>query len=155
MPYMTNGTLDATDQSILDILIADSRASLREIGARIGLSAPAVRDRIRRLEDQGVIEGFTVRVNRRALGFALEAVLRVEPLPGRLRRVETILQAMPEITECAVVTGEDCFVARLVLRDIADLDRLLAPLHDIAKTRTSIVHRQPVPPRAPPFRQGP
>lgn len=143
---------DKTDQAILDILIADSRTSLREIGARTGLSAPAVRDRIRRLEDQGTIEGFTIRLNNRALGFVLEAVLRVEPLPGRLRRVEAILREMPEITECSVVTGEDCFVARLVMRDIAELDRLLSPLHDIAKTKTSIVHRQPVPSRAPPFR---
>ncbi len=142
---------DETDQQILTLLLVDSRLSLRAIGAEIGLSAPAVRDRVLRLQDLGVIEGFTIRLNSRALGFALEAVLRVEPLPGKLRMVEQILQEMPNITECSVVTGDDCFVARLVLREIGDLDPLLTPLHDIAKTRTSIVHRQPVTPRPPPL----
>ena len=89
-------------------------------------------------------------MNTRTLGFALEAALRVEPLPGKLRAVEKALQEMTEIVECSVVTGEDCFVARLVMREIGDLDRLLGPLHDISRTKTSIVHRQPVPPRRAP-----
>lgn len=147
---MIRTTLDAADRAILDLLLDDSRISLRALGARIGLSAPAVRDRILRLEDVGIIEGFSIRLNARALGFPLEAVLRVAPLPGRLRKVEATLQAMPEVVECSVVTGEDCFVARLVMRDVSELDRLLGPLHDMARTRTSIVHRQPVPPRRPP-----
>lgn len=143
-------SLDAVDCAILDLLFRDSRASLRTIGAQVNLSAPAVRDRILRLEDIGVIEGFGIRLNARALGFALEAILRVDPLPGKLRLVEKALQDMPEIVECSVVTGEDCFVARLLLREIGEIDRLLGPLHDIARTKTSIVHRQPVPPRRPP-----
>lgn len=143
-------SLDAVDCAILDLLFQDSRASLRTIGAQVNLSAPAVRDRILRLEDIGVIEGFGIRLNARALGFALEAILRVDPLPGKLRLVEKALQDMPEIVECSVVTGEDCFVARLLLREIGEIDRLLGPLHDIARTKTSIVHRQPVPPRRPP-----
>lgn len=148
---MTKNSVDATDRKILDLLLQDSRISLRAIGAEVGLSAPAVRDRVLRLEDLGVIDSFTIRLNPRALGFALEAVLRVEPLPGKVKVVERILSDMPEIVECSVVTGDDCFVARMVLRDVGDLDRLLGPLHDVARTRTSIVHRQPVPPRRPPF----
>jgi Lrp/AsnC family transcriptional regulator, leucine-responsive regulatory protein len=148
---MAKQDLDDTDRAIIDLLLDESRKSLRAIGAEVGLSAPAVRDRILRLEDVGIIEGFSIRLNARALGFSLEAVLRVEPLPGKLRVVERALQDMPEIVECSVVTGEDCFVARLVLRDVSELDRLLGPLHDIARTKTSIVHRQPVPPRRPPF----
>ena len=148
---MGKDSLDGTDRQILDLLLQDSRLSLRAIGAAVGLSAPAVRDRVLRLEDVGIIESFSIRLNPRALGFTLEAVLRVEPLPGKLKAVERILSEMPEIVECSVVTGEDCFVTRMVLRDVAELDRLLGPLHDVARTRTSIVHRQPVPPRRPPF----
>jgi Lrp/AsnC family leucine-responsive transcriptional regulator len=151
MPNMNTRALDDADRAILDLLLDDSRISLRTIGAQIGLTAPAVRERILRMEDAGVIEGFTVRLNSRALGFQLEAVLRVEPLPGEMRSVEQILQAMPEVVDCCVVTGEDCFVARLVLRDISDLDRVLGPLHEKARTKTSIIHRQPVPPRRPPI----
>lgn len=148
---MSRATLDDTDRQIIDLLLDDCRQSLRTIAADIGLSAPAIRDRILRLEDIGVIEAFSVRLNARALGFSLEAVLAVEPLPGKLRAVEQVLYELPEVVECVVVTGEDCFVARLVLKDVSDLDRLLGPLHDIARTKTSIVHRQPIPPRRPPF----
>ncbi len=151
LPYMTQHILDATDRAIIDLLLDDCRISLRTIAVQVNLSAPSVRDRILRLEDVGIIEGFSIRVNARALGFALEAVLRVEPLPGKLRSVEKLLQDMPEIVDCCVVTGEDCFVARLVLRDVGELDRLLGPLHAVARTKTSIVHRQPVPPRRPPI----
>lgn len=151
MAYIPKSDLDESDRAIIDLLLEDSRISLRAIGAQVGLTAPAVRDRILRLEDRGVIERFSVRLNAKALGFSLAAILRVEPLPGRLHAVEKTLRDMPEIVECCVVTGEDCFVARLLLREIADLDRLLAPLHDMARTKTSIVHRQPVPPRRPPF----
>lgn len=148
---MTKNSVDATDRKILDLLLQDSRISLRAIGAEVGLSAPAVRDRVLRLEDVGIIDSFSIRLNPRALGFTLEAVLRVEPLPGKMKLVERILSDMPEIVECSVVTGDDCFVARMVLRDVAELDRLLGPLHDVARTKTSIVHRQPVPPRRAPF----
>lgn len=149
--YLSKYALDDVARAIPDLLLRDARISLRALGDRIGVSAPAVRERIRRLEDAGIIEGFTIRLNPRALGFVLEASLRVEPLPGKLRQVESLLEAMPEVLERAIVTGEDCFVARIVLRAIGDLDRLLMPLHDMARTKTRIVHRQPVPLRRPPF----
>ncbi|QSF54787.1 Lrp/AsnC family transcriptional regulator [Brevundimonas fontaquae] len=148
---MSRSTLDDIDRRIIDLLIEDCRMSLRAIGADVGLTAPAVRDRILRLEDTGVIEAFSVRLNARALGFVLEAILTVEPLPGKLAAVEQVLREIPEVVDCVVVTGEACFVSRFVLKDVSDLDRLLGPLHDIARTRTSIVHRKPIPPRRPPF----
>lgn len=151
MAYMSRSTLDDIDRRIIDLLIEDCRMSLRAIGADVGLTAPAVRDRILRLEDTGVIEAFSVRLNARALGFVLEAILTVEPLPGKLAAVEQVLREIPEVVDCVVVTGEACFVSRFVLKDVSDLDRLLGPLHDIARTRTSIVHRKPIPPRRPPF----
>lgn len=77
--------------------------------------------------------------------------MRVEPSLGRMRAVEKLLKDMPEIIECSVAAGEDCFVARLVLREIGDLDLLHGPLHVMARTKTSIVHRQQVPPRRPPM----
>lgn len=144
--------LDPIDRQLLDALSASARVSLRQLGELVDLSAPAVRDRIRRLEDEGVIEGFTIRLNHRRLGYTLEAFVRIEPLPGRLKEVEQALQRIPEIIHCAVVTGEDCFIARVVLRDIDDLSRLLDPLHDKARTRSSIVKSVPVPIRNAPYR---
>ena len=148
---MVSAVIDDTDRVILDSLIADCRISLRALASRAGLSAPAVRERIRRMEEMGVIEGFTIGVDARALGFPLEAIVRLEPLPGKLRQVERALQAMPQILECSEVTGEDCFFARMVLRDIDDLGRLLDPLHTMARTNTSIVKRTPVARRRPPI----
>ncbi len=148
---MSKSALDDIDRRIIDLLLDDCRMSLRTIGTDVGLTAPAVRDRILRLEDTGIIEAFSVRLNARALGFLLEAILTVQPLPGKLQAVEHALRDIPEVVDCVVVTGEDCFVARFVLKDVSDLDRLLAPLHDIARTKTSIVHRKPIPPRRPPF----
>ena len=137
---MSQSALDDIDRRIIDLLIDDCRMSLRALGNDVGLTAPAVRDRILRLEDTGIIEAFSVRLNARALGFL-----------GKLQAVEHALRDIPEIVDCVVVTGEDCFVARFVLKDVGDLDRLLGPLHYIARTKTSIVHRKPIPPRRPPF----
>ena len=87
--------MDARDRQILSLLGIDARRSLRDIGAAVGLSAPAVRDRILRLQQAGVITGFTVDLDLRALGYALEAVVRVEPLPGQLARVRRLLEETP------------------------------------------------------------
>src|SRR5690606_23010549 len=88
MPNTTKIDLDHIDCKLLDALSADARTSLRQLGELVGLSAPAVRDRIRRLEDEGVIESFTIRLNHQRLGYALEAFVRIEPLPGRLKEIE-------------------------------------------------------------------
>lgn len=151
---MSDLSLDPRDRRILSLLGADARRSLRDIGAAVGLSAPAVRDRILRLQQAGVITGFTVEVDPRALGYTLEAVVRIEPLPGQLSRVRRLLEETPEVTECLGVTGEDCFVARIALRDIAALDRVLGPLHDLARTSTSLVKTTPIARRPPPIPTG-
>lgn len=143
--------LDVRDRAIIDELLTDSRASGQTLGARVGLSPPAVRERVRRLEEDGVIEGFTIEVGPRGLGYNLEAIVRIEPLPGKLHIVEHAIQSMPEVIHCDAVTGDDCFVARIVLRDIQDLNRVLNPLHDKARTNTSIVKGTPVQRRRPPF----
>ncbi len=142
---------DSTDRLILAILTADARVGLREIGARVGLSAPAVRERIRRMEDDGTIRAFTIDLGIQALGYLTEAIVRIQPLPGRLTEVESIVREIPEVTACDIVTGDDCLVVRLALRSLDDLDRLLEPIHRIAATSTGIVKRSPVQRRAPPL----
>lgn len=151
---MKKVALDARDRAIIDGLLEDSRASQQSLATRAGITPPAVRERVRRLEDEGVIEAFTIEVGARSLGYTLEAIVRIEPLPGKLHIVERALQDTPEVIQCDTVTGDDCFIARMVLRDIQDLNRLLEPLHDKARTNTSIVKGNPVPRRRPPFWRG-
>lgn len=145
--------LDQADLLILAQLVADSRISLRNLGELAKLSAPSVRERVRQMEDGGVITAFTAEIEWRHLGYGLQAIARVEPVPGKLKEVERLLRETPQVVQCDCVTGDDCFVIRLMLRDIADLDEVLGPLHAIAKTSTAMVKSTPVPLRAPPFPQ--
>ncbi|WP_164157059.1 Lrp/AsnC family transcriptional regulator [Sandarakinorhabdus rubra] len=147
-------SLDAANRLILDALMADSRTSLRTLAEQAGLSAPAVRERIRQLEEAGVILGYTAQVSWAALGYGLEAIVRIEPLPGRLREVERALREMPQIVQCDAVTGDDCFIARVVLRDVGDLDGVLDPLHVLARTSTAVIKKATIPLRAPPYPDG-
>lgn len=144
-------TLDAIDRAILAALAQDARMATSELARQIGLSAPATADRVRRLQQQGVIAGFTVELDPRALGYTLQAIVRVKPLPGQLHLVEELLQRIPEFVECDKVTGEDCFICRLYLRTIAHLDSILAKVTDRAETNTAIVKSTPVPRRLPPL----
>ena len=117
--------IDNIDRAILACLAEDARISLKVLSARVGLTSPSTAERVKRLEERGVIQGYGARVNLAALGYTLQALVRVRPLPGLLQKVDKYIQAMPECIECDKVTGEDCFVMRLVVRDIAQLDTLL------------------------------
>lgn len=132
-------TLDRIDRQIITALDADGRATLAEIGALVDLSGPAVGERIRRLRDTGVIEGFTLRIDPAALGYTLEAIVRIKPRSKQLHMVEQMIRDESRFTACDRVTGEDCFIARLALMSVGELDGILLPLHERAETHTSVV----------------
>jgi Lrp/AsnC family leucine-responsive transcriptional regulator len=104
---------DEIDQIIIAALMEDSRRSLKALARISGLSAPSVADRLRRLEERGVLTGYTVNIDPRLFGYMLQAIVRIRPLPGHLHTVQRQIQAIAEFTECDKVTGDDCFVARL------------------------------------------
>ena len=135
MPKM----LDRIDRQIIATLDVDGRATLAEIGGQVGLSGPAVGERIRRLREDGVIEGFTLRIDPAALGYTLEAIVRIKPRSRQMHLVEQMIRDEPRFTTCDRDTGEDCFVARLALMSVGELDDILLPLHERAETHTSIV----------------
>ncbi|MGP2450730.1 Lrp/AsnC family transcriptional regulator [Pantoea stewartii subsp. indologenes] len=142
--------MDEADLHIIALLTLNSRQPLKRLAAEVGLSSPAVAERLRRLEEKGVIYGYTVDVDPVKLGYPLQALVRINPLPGTLRRVEQLILSIPEFVECDRVTGEDCFVGRLYIRSIEDLDIILEPFHELSRTNTSIVKAQPVRRRLPP-----
>lgn len=147
----TAAALDEIDRLLLAALAEDARASVAELAKHIGLSAPSTSERLRRLETQGVIGGYTVQIDPRALGYTLQAIVRVKPLPGQLHLVEDVLRRIPEFVECDKVTGDDCFIARLYLHSIDQLDEILAKVTERAETSTAIVKSTPVPRRLPPL----
>ena len=146
-----NIDLDAVDARILSALAADARVSVAELARFVGLSAPSAAERIKRLEESGVIEGYAASIDPRALGLTVAAWMRVRPVPGELNTVANILRSMPEIVECDRVTGEDCFVARAHLRSIEDLERLIDQIIPHAMTTTSIIQSTLVKRRPPPI----
>jgi Lrp/AsnC family transcriptional regulator, leucine-responsive regulatory protein len=143
--------LDDTDRALLSALADDARQPVSELARSIGLSAPATADRLRRLEASGVIGRFTVQIDPRALGYTLQAIVRVKPLPGQLHLVEEVIRRIPEFVECDKVTGDDCFICRLYLRTIEQLDEILSKVTERAETSTAIVKSTPVPRRLPPL----
>lgn len=147
--------LDPIDQRILEVLRDDARISLKELAGRVGLSSPSVSERLRRLEERGVIRAFTVDIDPKALGYTLEAIVRIRPLPGRLHIVQQLIEEIPEFSACDKVTGDDCFVARLHVRSIDQLDGILDRIADKAETNTAIVKATPVRHRPPPFQPQP
>ncbi|MBN9036809.1 MAG: Lrp/AsnC family transcriptional regulator [Rhizobiales bacterium] len=144
--------LDPVDRAILAALSDDARVTMAELARAVGLSAPSVAERVRRLEEAGVITGYRAVVSPSALGLPIAAWLRIRPVPGELERVAGIIRDIPEIVECDRVTGEDCFLARAHLRSLADLERVIDRIIPYAMTNTSVIQSSPVPPRLPPLR---
>jgi Lrp/AsnC family leucine-responsive transcriptional regulator len=141
----TEGSLlDAVNLRLIGELQADARLSLAELGRRVGLSAPAVTDRLQRLRDAGVIVGYRTEVDPRALGFALSVVLRVRPAPRQLAKVAEVARTSAEVVECHRITGEDCFFMKLHVRDVEHLEEVIDRFLPFGQTTTSIIQSSPV-----------
>jgi Lrp/AsnC family transcriptional regulator, leucine-responsive regulatory protein len=143
--------LDPINLRVLDELVSDGRIAMAELGRRVGLSAPAVAERVQRLERAGVIAGYRAELDPRALGFSVSAIVRIRPAPGQLQRIPQVARETPEVAECHRITGDDCYLLRLHLRSIDDLEDVLDRFTPYGLTTTSIVHSTPVPRRGPPL----
>jgi Lrp/AsnC family leucine-responsive transcriptional regulator len=142
--------IDETDQKLLDALAVNARLSLKELAQAAGMSSPSAAERLRRLEERGIVRAFTIDIDPAALGYPLQAIVRVRPLPGQLHIVEKLIQETPEFIECDKVTGDDCFIARLVVRSMGELDGILDKIAERAETNTSMIKSSPVKRRLPP-----
>jgi len=140
--------IDDIDLRLLAELQDDARVSNAELGRRVGLSAPAVAERIARLVDTGAIKGFHAAVDPRALGLTLSAILRIRPAPRELPKVAQLARDTPEVVECHRITGEDCFFVKLHVRDVEHLEEVIDAFAFYGQTTTSIMQTSPVPPRA-------
>lgn len=130
--------------ALLQELHADARLSIAELGRRVNLSAPAVAERLQRLERAGVITGYRAVVDPKALGYPIAAFVRIRPTTRRLQQIPQLAREIPEIVECHRVTGEDCYVLKLHLRSMDDLEDILDRLIVLGQTTTSIIHSSPL-----------
>jgi Lrp/AsnC family transcriptional regulator, leucine-responsive regulatory protein len=141
-----NGLDDANLRLIAE-LQHDARLSLAELGRRVGLSSPAVAERLARLEETGVITGYHADVDPRALGWAVTVILRIRPAPRELHKVADLAKRTPEVVECHRVTGEDCYIMKAHVREVEELEELIDRFAVYGQTTTSLVHSSPVPRR--------
>ena len=146
--------LDQTARRIVAELQADGRLTMAELGRRVNLSAPAVAERVQRLERDGVIAGYRAVVDPKAIGYPLAAVVRIAPAPRQLERIRELVKDVPEVVECHRITGEDCFICEVRLRSMDDLEPILDRFAPYGRTTTSLIHSSPVPRRALPLEDG-
>lgn len=131
--------LDRKDFQILDALQHDARQSLAALGKRIGLSQPAMSERVRKLEAAGVIEGYGARISLRSLGLGLQAIIRVRTTHAHIKSYLKLFEEMAEVLEADRVSGEDCFVVRCAFAEPLDLERVVDALAVNGSVTTSLV----------------
>jgi Lrp/AsnC family leucine-responsive transcriptional regulator len=141
------GALDVVSRRLLAELQDNARFSLAELARRVGLTAPAVGERLQRLEETGIVRGYHARLDPRALGYTLSAVIRIRPAAHQLHRVADVARRTPEVVECHRITGDDCFFMKVHLRDVEHLEQVVDRFTPFGQTTTSLIQSSPIPAR--------
>jgi Lrp/AsnC family leucine-responsive transcriptional regulator len=136
--YVTR-PLDNTDRAIIAALSENGRMTVRELAALIGLSSPSVTERIHKLEDTGAIRGYTVLVDPTVFGLGIAAHVRMRAMPGEVKRVAKMLIDTPEVVEADRVTGEDCFLAKVLASNVLELESVIDRFQPYASADTAII----------------
>jgi Lrp/AsnC family leucine-responsive transcriptional regulator len=143
-----DGPLDDVNRRLLAELSSDPRIGMSALARRVNMSAPAVTERVQRLERAGVIKGYRLEVNPAALGLPVTAFARIRPAAGQLSKVAELARSLPQVTECHRITGEDCFLIKVHAPAVEELETLLDQFLVYGQTVTSIVVSTPVQPRS-------
>jgi Lrp/AsnC family leucine-responsive transcriptional regulator len=143
--------LDTVNVQLLRVLQDDPTTSTAALARAIGMSAPAVTERLARLREAGVLVGYRLELDPKALGMPVAAYIRVRPGPGQLAKVTDLAQRTPNVVECHRITGEDCFLLKVHVAAVDQLETILDRFLAFGQTTTSIVQSSPVPPRSLPL----
>ncbi|WP_330329268.1 Lrp/AsnC family transcriptional regulator [Streptomyces sp. NBC_00536] len=141
---MTDYSPDATDWRILEALQADGRATFAELARAVAMSPSAVTERVRRLEEAGVITGYTATVDPQKLGKSIMALVRLRYPHGNYKPFHDLLEATPEILEAHHVTGDDCFVLKVVSRSMSHLEEVTGRIAGLGSVTTSVIYSSPL-----------
>jgi Lrp/AsnC family leucine-responsive transcriptional regulator len=145
--------LDELNLRLLTELSADPRLRTTELARRLGVSAPTVRERVTRLEESGVIRGYRLDIDPAALGLPVAAWVRLRPGPGQIPRIIELAERTPEVVECHRISGEDCFLMRIQVAEIAALEEVLDKFLTHGQTTSSFIVSTPIKPRPAPLPQ--
>jgi Lrp/AsnC family transcriptional regulator, leucine-responsive regulatory protein len=141
-------TLDKTDWRLLAELQRDGRTSYAELARAVAMSASAVAERVRRLEEAGVIAGYRATVDPERVGLTVMAFVRLRYPTGNYRPFHALLDSTPEIVEAHHVTGEDCFVLKVLARSMRHLEEVTGRISGLGAVTTSVVYSSPLSGRA-------
>lgn len=136
--------IDDRSWKLLSILQTQGRVSMTELAGHVALSVPATSDRVRRLEDAGVIIGYRALVAPEQVGYGLMALIGITASQADKARLLDVLRAAPEVLECHHVTGQDSFILKVIARDVRHLEAFIAAINPFGETRTSIVLSTPI-----------
>ncbi|HET6710726.1 Lrp/AsnC family transcriptional regulator [Amycolatopsis sp.] len=136
--------LDDVDWRLLELLQADGRLSFSELGRQVSLSGSAVTERVRRLEERGVITGYAATIDTTKLGLPIEALVRARVRSLDTPRFRAAVLPLPQVVAADHVTGEECWVLRVLCRDTAELEALLVKVQRYGETSTSLVLSSPL-----------
>ncbi|MGW6276947.1 Lrp/AsnC family transcriptional regulator [Kribbella sp. NPDC055071] len=144
VPVNQRAALDATDNAILQLLQQDGRMTTAELARAISMSPSSTADRVRRLTDLGVLQGYRALVDPVALGYPLTAFVRLRMATPAGKAFYDLLDAMPQVLEAHYVTGEDCFLLKLIARSMPDLEHLTGKFLTFGLVTTSLAYSSPV-----------
>ena len=140
-------TVDEKSWRILATLQEDARASLKTLAETAGLSVPATAERVKKMEEAGIIRGYHAEVAPEALGYIITAVVAITTQHPYKHKFIEVLRAKPQVLECLHVTGTDSCLFTVVAKDMADLEQFLSSINQYGETRTSIVMSAQIPRR--------
>jgi Lrp/AsnC family leucine-responsive transcriptional regulator len=146
--------IDEVDSAILTALAANARVTTSDLARTIGLSAPSTAERVKRLEEAGIIRGYHADIDPAAIGLSLAVHLRVRPMPGQVQKLSALLSKLDAVIGCHRVTGDDCFIATAHVTSVADMEALIDKIIPYGTTNTSIIQSSPVSRRLPAIPRG-
>ncbi|MET9982313.1 Lrp/AsnC family transcriptional regulator [Streptomyces rochei] len=144
---MTTYTPDATDWLLLDALQRNARAGYAELARAVSMSASAVTERVRRMEEAGIIQGYAAVVDPERLGLPILAFVRLRHPTANYKPFHDLVAVTPEILEAHHVTGDDCFVIKVAARSMRHLEEVSGRISALGSVTTSVVYSSPLPRR--------
>ncbi|WP_269856063.1 Lrp/AsnC family transcriptional regulator [Streptomyces sp. RPT161] len=147
MPNNERVSLDITDETLIAELQRDGRVSIADLARAVTMSPSATSDRLRRLTDAGVITGYTATLDAEVLGYTITAFVRLAYPSGNYKPLHDLIDTTPEVIEAHHVTGDDCFIFKVLARGMRDLERITGRLATLGSITTSVVYSSPLPTR--------
>jgi Lrp/AsnC family leucine-responsive transcriptional regulator len=141
--------IDHIDRAIIAALCEDGRRAIKEVAELLDMASPSITARVDKLKDAGAITGYTVVVDPGAFGLNVAAYVRMNAMPGQVRKLEQLIDDAPEVVEAHQITGEDCFLAKVVVSDLHELKIVVDRFQTCSKADTAIILSSPVPRRLP------